>query len=69
MNSDKVRELINAGKITCPFCGTRPKLTPERAQLAIRALQHYKTACKNNGSAFADSIDSTIAALASPAEK
>jgi len=25
MNSDKVRELVDAGKINCPFCGTKPK--------------------------------------------
>src|SRR5258706_14113476 len=38
-------------------------LTEEQRHLAVSALRHYRTACSQSGTAFADNIDSTIVAL------
>src|SRR5882762_9728914 len=38
-------------------------LGDEQRHLAVSALRHYRTACSQSGTAFADNIDSTIMSL------
>ncbi len=70
-----VRASLTAEEIASPPAGSerdslyrgpaaeRPQLSVEQRQLAINALRHYKGACSQSGTAFADNIDSTIDAL------